>query len=78
MSLTEFNQKNFADYVRRVRLKKQYSQLVVATAMGLSQNAYWSLENGKTKITIEHINDIAQVFSLDGKQFLENFFNNII
>ncbi len=78
MKPNEFNQENFADYIRKVRLKKQCSQLFVATAIGISQSAYWSLENGQTKITIDHINDIARVFNLDGKQFLENFLNNIV
>lgn len=75
MKTNELNSKNFSDYIRKLRRERHLSQQCMANAMGVSQNTYWLLENGKTKITLEHIQQLADALNLNVRQFLHDFIN---
>ncbi|WP_205945000.1 helix-turn-helix domain-containing protein [Pedobacter psychrodurus] len=66
-----------ANYIKNIRVQKQLSQYTVADKLGISQNSYWLLENGHTKITMEHIAGFSVVFNVDCKQLLTDFFEQI-
>jgi transcriptional regulator with XRE-family HTH domain len=58
--------------IRNVREIKNLSQSHIASKLGISQSAYSSIENGKTKIDEEKLNDIA--LALDVKpEVIKNF-----
>ncbi|MFN0291079.1 helix-turn-helix domain-containing protein [Pedobacter helvus] len=75
MKTNELNSKNFSDYIRKLRRERHLSQQYMANAMGVSQNTYWLLENGKTKITLEHIQQLADALNLNVRLFLHDFIN---
>lgn len=49
--------------IRKLREKNGYSQEYVATEMGIPQNSYSSLENGKVRITIEKVFLLSKIFN---------------
>ena len=50
--------------IRILRLKLGYSQHTVAQALGMSQNAYCKIELGYSKLTVNQLFNIAEVFKL--------------
>jgi transcriptional regulator with XRE-family HTH domain len=68
--------RDMGDYIRKIRIRKAYSQYFMANAMKISQNAYCLIENGQTKITLEHLNAIIYTFDLTCSQFLYNYFED--
>lgn len=63
------------DYIRKMRLKKEYSQYYMAHLLKVSQNSYCLLENGQIKFSWDRIIQIAAVFELSTREFLEGYFN---
>lgn len=50
--------------IRTLRKKHRYTQEDVARLLHMSQNAYSELENGKTKLDIERLIDIARLYNI--------------
>lgn len=48
-----------------LRKEKHLSQEQMAERLGMSKNGYAKLECGESKINIEHLQNIAQVFDID-------------
>jgi XRE family transcriptional regulator, regulator of sulfur utilization len=69
--------------IRKIRTLKGYSQDYMSEKLKMSQPAYSELESGKTKIAINVLQEIAQIFELqvddlinfDEKQVFHNTFN---
>lgn len=40
--------------IKEIRLHKQHDQAKIASELGMSQKAYSYIENGKTKLNVEH------------------------
>ncbi|ROI13890.1 MULTISPECIES: helix-turn-helix transcriptional regulator [Epilithonimonas] len=48
--------------IKQLRALSSYSQAYVAEKLFISQRAYSDIENGKTKIDIDRLKDIAKLF----------------
>ncbi|ERJ60128.1 helix-turn-helix domain-containing protein [Sphingobacterium paucimobilis] len=68
-----FSSETFGDFLRRLRLEHGYSQDTMATKMGLSQNSYCLMENGRTRITLEHIQDISNVLEVSSLRIIASY-----
>jgi len=71
------NSITLGDYIRAMRLEKGYSQYHMADALDISQNSYCLLENGQTKASLDRIVQLATVFKLSPREFLEGYFNRM-
>ncbi len=56
--------------IQNLRKKKKLSQLEMAFKLHMSQSAYAKLENGKTKIDIERLIEIAKLLHADLNELL--------
>lgn len=50
------------EYLRRVNF---YSQADVAKALGISQSAYFKIEHGKSKLTVDHALKLKTLFKVE-------------
>lgn len=51
--------------LQKLRSKLDLSQEEMAYELGMSKNGYGKLERGESKITVEHLQNIANVFNID-------------
>lgn len=51
--------------IRKVRSIKGYSQEYMAEVMKISQAAYSDIENNKTKVNLDRIQQLAKIFEID-------------
>jgi transcriptional regulator with XRE-family HTH domain len=54
--------KNILENIKVIREKKNLSQENIADELGIAQNAYGLIENGKRKLTYERLAQIAIIF----------------
>jgi transcriptional regulator with XRE-family HTH domain len=69
-----------AEKIRKLRELKGYKQETMAKKMGLTTNGYGKIERGESAITVDRLDQIAQVLevsTLDILQFDDNFVYNI-
>jgi transcriptional regulator with XRE-family HTH domain len=69
-----------ADKIRRIRELKGLKQDSVAKRMGITTNGYGKIERGESSITLDRLEQIAQVLevsTLDILQFDDHFVYNI-
>lgn len=59
------------DKIRLLREEHRWSQEMVAEKLNISQNAYACIERGETKLHLERLEQIAEVF---GKDIIELMF----
>ena len=52
-------------------LKRQYSQDYLAQRMGVTQKAYSKIETGETKLTVQHLLQIADILEVEMNELLE-------
>lgn len=66
--------------IRKIRNIKGYSQEYVSDLLKISQAAYSDIENNKTKLNLERIQEIAKIFQMESNDLIsfdENqVFNN--
>ncbi len=66
--------------IRKIRNIKGFSQEYVSDLLNISQTAYSDIENNKTKLNLERIQEIAKIFEIDTNDLIlfdENqVFNN--
>lgn len=66
--------------IRKIRAIKGYSQEYMAELMKMSQAAYSDIENNKTKINLERVQEIAKIFEIDASELISfddnQVFNN--
>lgn len=65
----------FGSYIRKLRVSKGYSQYDMAYSLSISQNSYWLLENGKTKLTVEYIEAISKRLDISFEVFIQGYFS---
>lgn len=53
------------DRIKFLREERHLSQEQVAEKMGISPNSYGKLERGETKLTLEKLEQIANIFDMD-------------
>ena len=69
-----------AEKIRKLREIKGFKQETMAKRMGLTTNGYGKIERGESSITLDRLEQIAQVLevsTLDILQFDDNFVYNI-
>lgn len=57
--------KKMKDRIKMLREEHHLSQEQVAERMGVSLNSYGKLERGETKLTLEKLEQIANIFDMD-------------
>ncbi len=62
---------NIHENIKVLRLQKRLSQLDVAEALNISQGAYAQLENGKTEITLNRLEQLAGIFGMTVIELLQ-------
>lgn len=55
----------------KLRANFELNQEQMAEKLGMSKNGYGKLERGESKMTVEHLQNIAQVFNIDIAQLLK-------
>jgi transcriptional regulator with XRE-family HTH domain len=60
-------------YLKEIREKKNYSQVYVARVIGISQNYYSNIENGKRQeiLKMDMLVKLANVFDLSIQEIVE-------
>ncbi len=66
------NPEDIPENIRKLRLQLGYSQHTVARALGISQNSYCKIELGYSKLTVNKLFNIAEVFKLPIQDFFLN------
>lgn len=56
---------SIADNLQKLRKLNDLSQEQMAEMLNMSKNGYGKLERGESKITVEHLQHIANVFNID-------------
>ena len=61
--------------IRIMREIKNWTQEEMAEKLGMSHNGYAKIERGETKLYLEKLNQIAQIFNIDvrRRQLLHKF-----
>lgn len=57
--------------IRKLRNLRGYNEEYLAKKLGMSQNNYSKIELGKVKITLDRIEEIAQVLEIDPIKLIE-------
>tara|TARA_B110000090_G_C13105569_1_gene340269 strand:+ start:414 stop:635 length:222 start_codon:yes stop_codon:yes gene_type:complete len=57
--------------IRKRRIEKEYSQEYVGIQLGIGQVAYHKLENGKTRLRIDTLLQLATILDVNATYFLE-------
>lgn len=70
---SEITSTSFGNYIRKIRIKRKYSQYFMAHALEISQNSYCLLENGNTKFNLERIAELALIFEVDLHCFILDY-----
>lgn len=74
------NMPNVAEKIKKIREEKNYSQSYLAQELGITQKAYSKIENGETKLTIDHLFKIAHALDITVNELLSaesfNVYNN--
>ena len=64
--------KNLASRIKILREIHNYTQEYVANTIGISQNTYSLLEKGETKLTVERLEQLANLYNLDLIDLIRN------
>lgn len=64
--------KTLASRIKILREINNYTQEYVANTLGISQNTYSLLEKGETKLTIERLEQLANLYNLDLIDMIRN------
>jgi transcriptional regulator with XRE-family HTH domain len=57
--------KQYFDKIKKTRDEKGYTQEFMANRLGISQNSYHKIESGKTKVTVQLLEKVAEIFEVD-------------
>lgn len=55
---------NDSTRLRRIRMERKLSQRKLARELGMSQGAYWKIENGKMKLTTDRLIALCRFYHL--------------
>lgn len=68
---------NLNQKIRTIREQNAWSQEEMATKMNMSVNGYAKIERGETKLRLDKLEQIAQIFNLDIVELLSSDQQNI-
>ena len=60
------------DYIRKIRIKKGYSQQFIADSIGISQSKFNRIENGKSDILLNDLLEICQILRINYIELLQS------
>ena len=60
---------NVNEKIRMLRELNHWSQEEMAERLGMPHNGYAKIERGETKLYLEKLNQIAQIFNIDLSEF---------
>ena len=63
---------NVNEKIRMLRELNHWSQEEMAERLGMSHNGYAKIERGETKLYLEKLNQIAQIFNIDLSELVAN------
>ena len=63
--------------IRKVRESKAWSQEQMAEKLNMSLNSYAKIERGETKLSLDKLEQIAQVFDIDVVELMQSDGKNI-
>ncbi|OBW97290.1 helix-turn-helix domain-containing protein [Gallibacterium anatis] len=63
--------------IRKLREQNHWSQEEMAEKMGMSLNGYSKIERGETKLYMEKLEQIAQIFNIDIVELIDSNEKNI-
>lgn len=55
----------YTELIRELRLEKKYNQTHVANVLQVAQTTYSDYENGRVRIPINHIVELARFYNVD-------------
>ena len=55
----------YTEQIRELRKDKRYNQAHVASIIGVAQTTYSDYENGRVRIPINHIVELARFYNVD-------------
>ena len=58
-------------WLKEIRAKKKYTQEQMSKEIGVAQNTYCNIENGKRRPSVEVAKKIAEVLDFDWTKFFE-------
>lgn len=61
-----------AERIKTFREKKNYTQTYLAQQLGISQKAYSKIENGDTKLTVDHLMKISEVLEVSPNELFNS------
>lgn len=68
---------NINEKIRRIRESKEWSQEQMAEKLNMSLNGYAKIERGESKIYLDKLEQIAQVFDIDVIELMQSDGKNI-
>ena len=68
---------NINEKIRRIRESKEWSQEPMAGKLNMSLNGYAKIERGESKIYLDKLEQIAQVFDIDVVELMQSDGKNI-
>lgn len=63
--------------IRIMREIKNWTQEEMAEKLGMSHNGYAKIERGETKLYLEKLNQIAQIFNIDLSDLISDQEHNV-
>jgi len=58
--------------IKKIRQLRDYKQSYMADMLNIEQNTYSKIENGKTSLTVDRLDAIAEILGVS-RDFIENF-----
>lgn len=55
----------YTERIRDLRKQKRYTQTYVANSIGVAQTTYSDYENGRVRVPINHIVELARFYNVD-------------
>lgn len=65
------------DKIRAIRTQQKLSQEQMAERLGLTSQAYSKIESGKTKLSLERIEQIAHILNIDVTELINHHDNSV-
>ncbi len=64
--------KHVCQNIRKLRINREWSQEYVAFNLQMSQSSYAKLESGQSKMSVDRLYQLAELFKLPMEEFLKN------
>jgi transcriptional regulator with XRE-family HTH domain len=62
-------------YIKNVRQQQSISQYEMSSRLNISQNTYFKIESGKTKLDLYRLIQISNILEFDMSELFHEYFN---